>query len=101
MGPEFVRFQRALRLSLLRQRDANHHEHKGQQQRGLGAVTQQQVDATGRQQHLAGEGDPGHEEADRTGTGGGAPVEMPEVGIQQQLAKESQVLVFLEGRRVG
>ena len=53
------------------------------------------------QQHLAGEGHPGHEEADRTGTGGGAPVEMPEVGIQQQLAKESQVLVFLEGRRVG
>ena len=44
-------FQRALRLALLRQRDADHHEHKGQQQRGFGAVAQQQVDAAGHQQH--------------------------------------------------
>ena len=44
-------FQRALRLALLRQRDADHDEHEGQQQGRLRAVAQQQVDAAGHQQH--------------------------------------------------
>ncbi len=45
------RFQRALGLALLRQRDADHHEHERQQERRLGAVAQCQVQAAGDQQH--------------------------------------------------
>lgn len=61
-----------------------------------GQIDPKEDGTTSRQQHLAGKGDPGHEEADREGTGGGAAVEVPEAGIEQQLAEQPQVLVLLE-----
>ena len=43
--------QGTLRLAFLRQRDANDHEDKAQQEQGLGPVAQRQVDAPGGEKH--------------------------------------------------
>ena len=45
------RFERALRLALLRQRDADHHEYKAEQKQRLALIAQEQVDAARGQQH--------------------------------------------------
>jgi len=40
-----------LRLALLRQRDADHNEHKAEQEQRFGPVAQRQVDTASGQQH--------------------------------------------------